>query len=121
LTVIRRRRSISREVQDRSRIDIAYEMLRPLKQGKPVVLKVDDPGMLRKKRVTELPLLFLTPETVYRGISPRLVVSLEAHGCEIIDTRQPIKALHLSRVGMSYKVAQQLAMALNKVFDKGER
>jgi hypothetical protein len=84
------------------------------------MLEVDDPRLPKRKRI-EKPLLFLTPQSVWGVPSRLLVVSLQTHGCEVIDTAVEIKPLMLMRIGLSAGMAVALAKELNLVFKKGNR
>lgn len=97
------------------RLDLAQCILHPLKYGKPVVLKVDDVKVLKKKRAQE-PLLFLTPLLVYGRLSGHLCIAYQANGCEVVDTTKRISPVVLMRVGLSARLSMSLARALTCVF-----
>lgn len=117
------RDSVLSKIQGRSNdqkdISVASHLLAPLRQGIPVILEVNDPRIPKRKRV-EKPLLFLTPRSVYGVPSRQLVVSLQTHGCEILDSATKIRPVMLMRIGLSSKLAVALANELNLVFKKGE-
>lgn len=104
--------------KDRKEISIASKILAPLKRGVPVALEVDDPRLPKRKRI-EKPLLFLTPQSVFGVPSRLLIVSLQTYGCEVIDTSMEIKPLMLVRVGLSARMAGELARELDLVFKRG--
>lgn len=93
-------------------------MLTPLLAGRPVVLQVEDRSLPKRKRM-DRPLLFITPMAVYGQTSKSLVVSLQTHGCEIVNTQEHIKSIVFYRMGMDIRMANALAGELNLVF-RGE-
>ena len=99
---------------------VAYGLLSRLADGTPVALTLDDPRMPKKARAKK-PVLFLTPVTVFGRPSPSLVVSLQAWGCEVIDTRSEIKAMPFLRLGISITLSKVLASELNLVFNLKRR
>jgi len=102
-----------------SKRNLAGHLLAPLRVGKPVALVVDDPRLPKRKRVDK-PLLFITPIAVFGRVSSKLVVALQTHGCEVVDTAQEIKPMVFYRMGIGTKLAISLAAELNLVFTKGE-
>lgn len=110
--------SMDSQLHSCNEISNAGLLLAPLRLGKPVVLSIDDPRLPKRKRV-EKPLLFLTPVTLYGAPSKLLLVSLQTHGCEIVDTSMEIQPLALMRVGISPRLAKALAGELDLVFKKG--
>lgn len=103
----------------RKEISVASEILAPLKQGKPVALEVDDPRLPKRKRI-EKPLLFLTPQSIFGAPSKLLIVSLQSHGCEVVDTTAEVKPIAFIRLGLGARLAAVLARELDLVFKKGE-
>lgn len=103
----------------RKEISVASKVLAPLRQGKPVVLEVDDPRLPKRRRI-EKPLMFLTPQSVFGAPSTLLVVSLQSHGCEVIDTSAEVKPIAFIRLGLGARLAVALARELDLVFKKGE-
>lgn len=99
----------------RPKISIVKMLLAPLREGKPVILRVTDPRLPKRKRVDK-PLLFLTPLTAYGRLSSSLVVALQAHGCEVCDTKDKISAMVFYRAGLSMTLSNVLASELNQVF-----
>jgi len=99
----------------KSRLNIARCLLAPLKQGKPVVLSVNDIRAPKKKRALE-PLLFLTPFTTYGQLSSKISVAYQAHGCEVVDTTEKVTPLVFIRIGMSPRLAIVFANALTAIF-----
>lgn len=99
-------------------VSLIEKLLGPLKHGRPVVLAVRDPKLLKKKRVKGEPLLFLTPASCFGGDSDKLVVSLQAHGCEVLDVSEKLQSIAIHRVGLNISLCRQLADALNLVFSK---
>lgn len=99
---------------------VAYDILKGLRKGKPVVLVVDDRALARRKRA-EKPLLFLTPLSVYGPPSRMLMASLQTHGCEIIDTAVRIKPLVFYRMGLGGAMSKALAHELNVLFNLKEK
>lgn len=97
------------------RFDIAKCLLAPLKSGRPVVLQVNDLRSPKKKRATE-PLLFLTPFTVYGQLSSKINIAYQAHGCEVVDTREKITPMVFIRIGMSPRLAITFANVLSELF-----
>lgn len=105
--------------KNRTEISVATILLEPLREGKPVVLVVDDPRLPKRKRI-EKPLLFLTPQSIYGEPSKKIVISFQTHGCEVVDTEMGVKTLELMRLGIGGKMAVALAKSLNLVFNKGD-
>lgn len=118
LTEERQGSSIDPRPQDEP-ASVAHGLLNKLREGKSVVLVVDDPKLARRKRA-EKPLLFFTPLSVYGPPSRLLSVSLQAHGCEIIDTSVEIKSLVFYRMGLGGKMSKALAHELNVLFNLKE-
>lgn len=98
---------------------VAYGLLNPLRTGKPVVLLLEDQRLPKRKRVDK-PKLFLTPMSVYGPPSSKIVVSLETHGCEVVDTKLPIRPLSFIRLGMRAELSKVLASELNLLFNHSE-
>lgn len=88
--------------------------LRPLLDGKAVALVVKDVRIHTKKRVT-LPLLFLTPGSLY-GLHDVLVISFWGNGCEVAQTNQEIRPVVFHRLGITGKDAVVLARALSNLY-----
>jgi hypothetical protein len=107
-----------RRLDNRKESTVASSVLAPLRQGKPVVLIVDDPRLPKRKRI-EKPLLFLTPESLFGAPSTKLLASLQTHGCEVLDTRTAIKPIAFIRLGLSARLACSLAAELDLVFKQG--
>jgi hypothetical protein len=100
-------------------VNIARGLLLPLKHGRPVVLAVEDAQAFKKKRV-KTPKLFLTPLTMYGELSSRICIAFEAHGCEIVETRQRISPVVFLRIGISAQLARALATELTLIFTGGK-
>lgn len=98
---------------------LASRLLSPLLRGKPVILELDDPRLPKRKRIDK-PLLFITPVTVYGRLSSKIMVALQSHGCEVIDTLEHIKPIALYRLGINMRLSIQLADELNRVFKTGD-
>lgn len=94
---------------------VAFGLLYKLAEGRPVVLRVDDQRLFKRKRA-EKPVLFLTPLSVYGPPSSMLMVSLPAHGSELIETKDDIRAISFMRLGLSASLSKAIASELNKVF-----
>lgn len=109
---------IVRRSNDHKNVSVASQVLAPLVEGIPVVLEVDDPRLPKRKRV-EKPLMFLVPYSVFGVGTPKLMVSVQTHGCEVFDTATEIPPLMLTRLGLSMKLSTALATELNLVFKKG--
>lgn len=92
----------------------ARRMLSPLVSGLPVVLVVEDEKLPKRKRAAA-PRLFITPMSVYGPPSRKLVVALETHGCEVIDTSEPIRPMSFIRLGIRPVYAKALANELSEV------
>lgn len=105
---------------DRPKVSVAYRLLAPLREGKPVALVLDDPRLPKRKRI-EKPLLFLTPISAYGRVSTQLMVALQTFGCEVVDTLETIKPAVFMRMGIGSKLSVQIAGELNQVFKKGAR
>ena len=95
-------------------------ILEPLKHGKCVVLKVSDDRLPKKSRVVDTPVLLLAPSSVYGGAPGKLVCSLQAYGCEIVDTTKKIPMIALYRLGLAATLASALTQALNDIFHGGK-
>lgn len=63
-------------------------------------------------------MLFLTPFTVYGPPSTKLSISLQTHGCEVVDTLEPITPMVFIRMGISMSLSKAIAEELNLVFTK---
>lgn len=97
-------------------VDVARALLLPLSNGSPVVLRVDDRRLPRRRRASVVR-LFLTPLS-YFGISGEGVVAgLETHGCEVFD---PSSVTHMAfvRLGLSARLSSAIARELNILFKK---
>lgn len=89
-------------------------LLGPLRQGKTVILRVEDPKLFKKKRNYK-PVLVLTPVVQLGLDAPALLVSFPPYGSELLDTRYDLKVVRLARLGLSLGMAKALADALKKV------
>jgi len=99
---------------------VAYGLLLPLRTGKPVALVVEDANLQRHKRA-RVPMLLLTPMSVYGPPSKFLVVALQTYGCEVIDTSQPFRPIMFYRLGLRMAMATALSQQLNVVFNPKEK
>lgn len=93
----------------------SMQLLRPLLEGKPVVLQMQDNRMLRRKRAPH-PLLFIAPISLYGGAGRQLVISLQAHGCEIVDVYPEIGSMVFTRLGMGARLSKALSRSLNDIY-----
>lgn len=96
--------------------DVSHK-LKPLLKGKGVVLEVRDTS-IRPKRRAPVPLLFLTPGSVF-GVDNILVATLMGHGGEVIDTSMDIRMIHFLRVGVGVRTAKVLSETLTKLYSEG--
>lgn len=95
---------------------LGVSLLEPLREGKTVVFRVDDPRLPKKKRAPE-PRLFLIPfNRLGDGLSTKVLASFEAHGSEVFDTRDPVVPMTFIRLGLSGRMATAIANELNQVF-----
>lgn len=99
---------------------MAERLLFPLLEGKPVVLAVTDGRLPNRKRINGKPLLFITPASCFGGSPRKLVVSLQTHGCEVIDVDVGLQSIAFHRLGLSIRLCRQLVDALDLVFSKGK-
>jgi hypothetical protein len=106
---------VSFEQRSKPDIKLLTELFSPLQQGKSVALFVTDPRLPKKARVKNSPILLLAPLELFGGASGKLVCSLQAYGCEIIDMNVTIQAMSFSRLGLTATLAAALAEALNEV------
>lgn len=90
-------------------------LLGPLRNGKPVLLKVSDSTLRKRDRQYE-PILAICPMDVMGMQAKALLVSFPPYGSEIIDITQPVKMIQLYRVGMGMKTSRALAEALNYIY-----
>lgn len=90
--------------------------LKPLLEGKGVVLEVHDATIAPKRRV-KVPVLFLAPGEVF-GVDNVLVATLMGHGGEVIDTTQEIRVIHFVRLGVGVRTAKILSQALNNLYSE---
>jgi hypothetical protein len=90
---------------------VTSNLLKPLAEGKPVVLKVNDPFLYRKRRLST-PILVMVeiPDT---GI---LLVSLPAYGSELIDLTKAVKVSTMLRLGLNARLSRALVDALNTFY-----
>lgn len=95
---------------------IGQGLLAPIREGKVVVLKVDDPQAPRKKRAPKPKLFFVPFTSMGHGPSPLLLISLEAHGSEVVDTRGPVALAVFIRLGLSFRMAEAVRRELDLVF-----
>lgn len=91
-------------------------LLRPLKNGKPVVMTVIDSRMPKKKRLVGNPLLALVPSECFGGKPGWLFASLQAHGSELISIATGLKAMSFYRLGMNFRLSSALAEALQHLY-----
>jgi hypothetical protein len=92
----------------------AQSVLCPLKEGTPVMFRVRDTKMTKKRRVEE-PIILITPSSVYHAGDGALVVSVPGYGCEIIPI-DDIKPMYLYRAGLSMRASKILSLELKKLF-----
>lgn len=95
------------------------QLLKPLREGKPVVLQVRD-GRLPKKARAPKPLLFIAPIALYGGTGDRLVVSLQTHGCEVVDIYPAINPMAFYRLGIAMRFSKALSHSLDDIFQSKE-
>ena len=94
----------------------AMLLLAPLKLGIPVVLSVKDKKIRRKKRIG-IPMLFITPSSVY-GLEPgSLVIGLQGGKCEVMKV-EDIKLTYLYSMGLSMESARILKSEIIKLFQE---
>lgn len=93
-------------------------LLRPLKNGKPVVIAVIDSRMPKRKRLTGNPLLALVPSECFGGKPGWLFASLQAHGSELICIATGLKAISFYRLGMNFRLSSALAEALKRIYHR---
>ena len=93
------------------------QKLKPLLEGKGVILEVRDTSV-RPKRRAPVPILFLAPGSVF-GMDNILVATLMGHGGEVIDTTQEIRTIHFLRIGVGARTAKVLSATLTKLYSEG--
>lgn len=98
------------------RQSIGQGLLAPIRDGKVVVLTVDDPQAPRKRRAPKPKLFFVPFTSMGHGPSPMLLISLEAHGSEVVDTREPVALAVFVRLGLSFRMAEAVKRELDLVF-----
>jgi len=99
---------------------LSIQLLKPLLEGKPVVLEVLDKRMPKRKRAPK-PLLFIAPVSLYGGSGHRLIVSFQTFGCEVVDIYPSVDPMAFSRMGIGMRMAKALSRSLNDVFSlKGD-
>lgn len=99
----------------------AQQKLAPLKKGKGVAFKVRDPAGFKKRHYPE-PMLALMPlQQMGAKKDFRLLIAMEGHGAQIIDTTERVKTVDLFKVGLSFKASGILADELNKLFAYRQR
>lgn len=101
--------------QPKSNQQLLDDFFAPLLEGKPVVLQVNDPRLVKKRRVGKAPMLMLVPTEVFGGRG-KLMVSLQAHGCEILDINTDLKLISFLRVGLNSKLSNLLAQQLKRIY-----
>ncbi len=102
-------------ILDRQSISIPRLLLRPLKRGVPVALRIEDKRLPKRKRV-EHPLLLITPMAIYGRPSSQMAISVQTHGCEIVDTRDRIAPIVFMRMGLSAALSTAMATELTSLF-----
>ena len=98
----------------KAKSNVATSLLRPLLQGRTIVLSIDDPKLRKKKRAIN-PVLILSP---FRDIGLKgeaLLCSMPGYGSEIASTLAPIDFLVFYRLGIRPKMAKALATELTKL------
>lgn len=102
---------------DGGEFKVAYALLHPLLNGKPVVLKVDD-GRLPKRSRVRVVRLFLAPLASFGLAGEGIVAGLETHGCEVFDP-STVTRMSFLRLGLSVRLSTAIARELNVLFKKG--
>lgn len=93
-------------------LKIEEELLLPLFDGKPVILKVDDPRLFKKSRAKSV-FLFLAPLSVFGVDGQYVLASMPAYGCEIIDLHR-LQTISFIRMGVSPSLSKALVGAFQK-------
>lgn len=88
---------------------VAQKLLRPILGKEMVMLRVNDPKVMRKNRVADLLLcLYLVKEDT-------LLISMPGYGSELCSINS-IKPRVLMRTGLSHVTSKVLSAELNKLF-----
>ncbi len=93
---------------------VLEKLLAPIKLGLPVILKVDDPKRIVKKRSLEQMLIF-TPMALYGLTNKYLLANIPSQGSEILDITKPLKSVSFVRLGLNARLASAIADALNYI------
>lgn len=66
-------------------------------------------------RVNDAPVLMIFPAEMFGG-KGKLVVALQAYGCEIIDIQTGLKPISFARLGLSMSLSTVLANTLKRFY-----
>jgi hypothetical protein len=88
-------------------------LLAPLRKGALVILRVNDPRLPKRRRITGEPRLFLQP------FDGNLLVALEGHGAEVVNPYK-LKSISFSRLGINATLSEALAENIKSFFTEGE-
>jgi hypothetical protein len=92
-------------------------LLSPLRQGKAVVLRLDDPRLPLKRRAVAPHKLFLIPLGTLGVSSSGILAALPPYGSEIFFLDR-VSMLVFLRLGINAALAEALANALEGLFQK---
>jgi hypothetical protein len=88
-------------------------LLRPLKLGQLVVLRINDPRLPKKRRIAGAPRLFLLP--MLEG----LLIALEGYGAEVVNPAN-LKSISFVRLGINATLSDALCETVRSIFNEGE-
>jgi hypothetical protein len=106
---------VSKLIEDQRHSSALQTLFSSLTKGKSVVLRVNDPRLMKKKRITD-PLLFITPVAHFN-----VLVSMPGYGSELIDISKPIRLIQLMRLGLNAILSRALGDELTSLYERMDK